>query len=208
MFFLRWQGFGIALLVLHFVFDLKPCAGQAPQFAGIGPTVNAGLGYTYLNANAAPDGRISEQGLATSLTVDFPNRIAAKFEATYTKNSGALGLRSHNSALAYMAGPVFYAVRRQRFAIYGDTLFGAARIAGAVPPRAPFAASSGWVNDFAWSIGGGFETRLSRSTSVRTGVDYLRAKFLEADGSVAGRGNVRITVSFIHVFGGSRDRLR
>src|ERR1700675_1061551 len=111
MSFLSWQRLGIALLVLHFAFDLKPCVGQAPQFAGIGPTVNAGLGYTYLNANVASYGRISEQGVAASLTTDFTNRIAVKLEATYTQTSGALELRGRNSALTYMAGPVFYLVR-------------------------------------------------------------------------------------------------
>jgi opacity protein-like surface antigen len=193
----------LLFLLLNFVLAPAPGAGQEPRIAGTGPTVNFGLGYTYLNAQVPAAGRISEQGLAAGLTTDFTNRIGIRLEATYTRNYGAFGLPRHNDVLAYLAGPVFYPVRHRRFAVYGETLFGAARVAGATVASHSSDISGGWTNDFAWSAGGGVEAGVSRAWTVRTGADYLQAKFFSPNGAIHGQGNVRIIVSLVYAIGKS-----
>jgi len=57
------------------------------------------------------------------------------------------------------------------------------------------------VNKFAWAGGGGFQYRISRSLSIRTGVDYLRTSYFDSTIAVKGQTNLRPSVSLIYTFG-------
>ena len=190
--------------LVFFALTARSCVGQEPRFPGAGPTVDVSVSYAYLSAQVPTQGRIAEQGVSSSLTIAFARQISARAEGTYTRNYGAFGWPRHNDELAYLAGPVFYPLRHQRFAVYGETLFGMARIVGVISNGGPSGISGGMVNHFAWSAGGGSEMRLSRSIAARTGVDYVHGNFFVSDGTIHGQGSIRITVGLVYTFGKSR----
>jgi opacity protein-like surface antigen len=176
------------------------CAAQEPRIAGIGPTVSVSVGYAYLNSGIPSDGRISENGVAAGISTEFTRRFGIKAEISYTRAYGAFDIPHHSDVLALLAGPVIYPVRRQRFAIYGQGLVGAARIAGVIPEgNGSYLLVE--VKSSAWSVGAGVDTQLSRSTVLRTGVDYLRASYLTPTRLIRGQGNTRALISLVYTFG-------
>jgi opacity protein-like surface antigen len=196
--------FGVIVVLLsQILFQSSPCVAQEPRIAANGPVVSVSIGYAYLNSEIPSVGRISENGVATSIAADFTRRFGVKVESSYTRTYGAFGLPHHSDVLALLAGPVIYPVRRPRFAIYADGLVGATRIVGVVPEN-----SSSYllaeVKSSAWSVGAGVETPLTRSTVFRTGVDYLRASYLTPARLIRGQGNTRVTVSLVYTFGRAR----
>src|SRR5207302_2068912 len=108
------------------------------RVAAKGPVVRVSIGYAYLNSEIPSVGRISENGVATGIAVDFTDRFGIKVESSYTRTYGAFGLPHHSDVLALMAGPVIYPVRRPRFAMYAEGLVGGTRIVGVVPEKQRF----------------------------------------------------------------------
>ena len=193
--------FGIMFLVaLLTVSNSHSCVGQEPRFAGNGPTVSVSIGYTYLNSEIPSAGRISQNGVASGVTTDFTRRMGIKAEVSYTRTYGAFGIDHHSDVLAYLGGPVIYPVRHKRFAIYAQALFGAARITGVIPESSG-TFLLGETNKFAWSIGPGLDTRLSRSTSLRVGADYLHGNYFTPAGVIRDQTNVRVITSLVYTFG-------
>jgi len=193
--------FGIVVILLsEILFASSPCIAQGPRVAATGPVVSVSIGYAYLNSEIPSVGRISENGVATGISADFTDRFGIKVESSYTRTYGAFGLPRHSDVLALMAGPVIYPVRRPRFAMYAEGLVGGTRIEGVVPEN-----NGSYllveVKSFAWAVGAGVETPLTRSTVFRTGVDYLRASYLTPARFLSGQGNVRATVSLVYTFG-------
>jgi len=193
--------FGIIVILLsEILFASSPCVAQEPRVAAKGPVVSVSIGYAYLNSEIPSVGRISENGVATGIAADFTDRFGIKVESSYTRTYGAFGLPHHSDVLAVMAGPVIYPVRRPRFAMYAEGLVGGTRIEGVVPENnGSFLLVE--VKSSAWAVGGGIETPLTRSTVLRTGVDYLRASYLTPARLVSGQGNARVTVSLVYTFG-------
>jgi hypothetical protein len=81
--------------------------------------------------------------------------------------------------LAYLGGPVIYPIRRKRFAICTQALFGAARITGVIP-ESNGTFPLGKTNKFAWSVGPGVDTKLSESTVLRVGADLSTRELLQS----------------------------
>jgi hypothetical protein len=189
-----------AILASHIMCINPGCAGQQPRIAGIGPTVSVSIGYVYLNSEVPSAGRISQNGVTSGVTTDFTRRIGIKAEVSYTRTEGAFGLDHHSDVLAYLGGPVVYPVRHKRFAIYTQALIGAARITGVIP-EGNGGLLLGRVHRLAWSLGGGEETRLSRSTVLRIGADYLRGSYFSPGGVLQGQGNIRVVTSLVYTFG-------
>jgi len=193
--------FGIlAILASHALLPNSECHGQEPRIAGIGPTVSASIGYAYLNSEIPCAGRISQNGVASGVTVDFTRRFGIKTETSYTRTYGAFGVNHHSDVLAYLGGPDLYPVRRQRFGIYAQGLIGAARMTGVIP-EGNGAYLQARVHRLAWSLGGGEETKLSRSTVLRIGADYLRGSYFSPDRVLRGQGNIRVITSLVYTFG-------
>jgi len=190
----------IFVLVSLGVSNSPCCAGQEPRIAGIGPAVSVSIGYVYLNSEVPSAGRISQNGVASGVTTDFTRRIGIKLEASYTRTSGAFGLDHRSDVLAYLGGPVLYPVRRKRFSIYAQALIGAARITGVVP-ESNGSYFSGKTNELAWSLGPGVDTRLSRTTVLRIGAEYLRSSYFAPNRAVQGQGNVRVIISLAYTLG-------
>jgi opacity protein-like surface antigen len=188
------------VLASQIVSNSLSCAAQEPRIAGIAPAVSVSIGYAYLNSEVPSAGRISQNGIASDVTTDFTRRMGIKLEVSYTRTCGAFGIDRHSDVLAYLGGPVIYPVRHKRFAIYAQALFGAARITGVIPESSG-TFLLGETNKFAWSIGPGLDTRLSRSTSLRVGVDYLRGNYFTPAGVIRDQANVRVITSLVYTFG-------
>ena len=193
--------FGVIMILLsEILFASGQCVAQEPRVAAKGPAVSVSIGYAYLNSEIPSAGRISENGVATGIAADFTNRFGIKVDSSYTRTYGAFGLPHHSDVLAVMAGPVIYPVRRPRFAMYAEGLVGGTRIEGVVPENnGSFLLVE--VKSSAWAVGAGVETPLTRSTVLRTGVDYLRSRYLTPARLVSGQGNTRVTVSLVYTFG-------
>jgi hypothetical protein len=196
--------FGVLAILASFaLLSNSRCVGQEPRFPAVGPTVSISVGYAYLNSEIPSAGRISQNGIASGVETDFTRRIGIKLDASYTRTYGAFGLGHHSDALAYLGGPVVYPIRRKRFAIYAQALIGAARITGVIP-ESNGAYLFGETNMLAWSLGPGVDTRLSRSTVLRIGADYLHSSYFAPNATIQGQGNIRVIISLVHTLGQSR----
>jgi hypothetical protein len=191
------------VLASHIVSNSPSYAAQEPRIAGIAPAVSVSIGYLYLNSEVPSAGRISQNGIASGVTTEFTRRIGIKLEASYTRTYGAFGLDHHSDVLAYLGGPVFYPVRRRRFAIYTQALIGGARITGVIPESNGIFLFAE-TNKLAWAIGPGVDTRLSRSTVLSVGADYLHSSYFAPNRSIQGQGNTRIIISLVYTLGKSR----
>jgi hypothetical protein len=179
------------------------CIGQEPRFPAVGPTVSVSIGYAYLNSEVPSAGKISQNGIASGVETDFTRRIGIKLDASYTRTYGAFGLDHHSDVLAYLGGPVVYPVRHKQFAIYAQALIGAARITGVIP-ESNGTYLFGETNMLAWSVGPGVDTRLSRSTVLRVGADYLHSSYFAPNATIQGQGNFRFIISLVYTLGKSR----
>ena len=182
------------------LFNGLACSGQEPRIAGVGPTVSISVGYAYLNNEIPSAGRISQNGIASGVETDFTRRIGIKLDASYTRTYGAFGLDHHSDVLAYLGGPVVYPVRHKQFAIYAQALIGAARITGVIP-ESNGTYLSGKTNQLAWSLGPGVDTRLSRSTVLRVGADYLHSSYFAPNRAIQKQGNIRVIISLAYTLG-------
>src|SRR5437879_10234053 len=93
--------FGIIMILLsEILFASSPGVAQEPRVAAKGPVVRVSIGYAYLNSEIPSVGRISENGVATGIAVDFTDRFGIKVESSYTRTYGAFGLPHHSDVLA------------------------------------------------------------------------------------------------------------
>jgi len=192
-------------LCFSFFLVLVPIAkAQSPLFAGVAPSMEAGIGYSYLNADVPSQNLIAMNGVDATFSIDFHRRFGMKFDLGYDRAWNVFHTNHHADLLTYMAGPVFYPFRGRKFSAYTQLLLGGARESG-VNFDASGATASGWVNRFAWAAGGGVQYRLTPSFSVRLGADYMRTSFFNANNTIQGQNNVRSAVSLVYTFGERRE---
>ncbi len=197
---LRGLGFGIfSLFAAHFLL-CDACSGQEPRFAGAGPAVNVSIGYIHLDSEVPSAGMISQNGIASGVTMKFTYWLSIKLEVSYTRTYDAFDLHRHSDMLAYLGGPIVYPLHRKRFSIYAQALIGAARITGVIPESAT-RYLSGQTNKLAWSVGPGVEAKLSRATVFRLGADYLHAAYFNPGKSMRGQQNIRFIASLAYTLG-------
>jgi opacity protein-like surface antigen len=103
-----------------------------------------------------------------------------------------------------MAGPVFYAVRRQKFDIHVQVLAGGARETG-VNFESDGTLVRGYVNHPAYAGGAGFQYRVSSALSLRPEVEYLRTSYFNSNVAIQGQTNLRTSISMIYTFGRQRE---
>ena len=166
--------------------------------------MEAGIGYSYLNVAVPSQTRIAMNGVEASFTTDFHRRFGIKFDLGYDLASNVFDTNHHADLFTYMAGPVFYPIRKRKFSVYTQFLFGGARESG-VNFDASGRPATGWVNRFAWAAGGGVQYRLTRSFSVRLGADYLRTSFFNSNLAIEGQSNLRTAASLVYTFGERRE---
>ena len=198
--FRKWLLFS----VLIFVVLVQTSNAQNALFAGVAPSMEAGVGYSYLNGGIPSGDRLAMNGVDASFTADFHPSLGIKFDLGYERASDVSNTGHHADILSYMAGPVFYPIRRRTFSAYTQFLLGGARETG-VNFDSSGQILTGFVNHVAWAAGGGVQYRLTPFLSIRLGADYMRTSFFNSNLVVQGQNNVRSAISIVYTFGGRRE---
>jgi opacity protein-like surface antigen len=173
---------------------------QNPLVAGTAPVLEAGLGYSYTRADIPSQSSLGLNGVLLSGNADFSRYWGVKAEIGYARKGDAFSTGHSADMLTYMGGPVFYPLRRRRYNLYAEALFGGARETG-VNIDNTGQLVTGFVNRFAWAAGGGVQFQLFRPFSVRAGADYLHTTFFNSNIVLQGQTNLRASVSLVYTFG-------
>lgn len=192
-------------LLLSLLICVHPTDAQAPHAAAVGPVVKAGVGIAYLDFDVAPSTRTSLRGLESDVTVDLSPRFGAAIELGYLRASDVLRSGHHSDIFSYVAGPVWYPIRRHDFQTYVHGLIGLARVTGPVPVSAGGFAY-GYVNKTSWELGAGVELRVRGPIYLRIGADYLHSHYFNSLLEIRGQNNLRAITSVEYVFGSHRKR--
>ena len=179
--------------------------GQEPISGGFAPAQEGGIGFSYTQANAPSEGQMRLNGLQAVFSTDVNRRFAMKVDFGYSRSFDAYHTGHSADLMTYMAGPVFYAVRRRQLSVYGELLLGAARQTG-VNFENNGQLVLGYANEFAWAGGGGVQYEILPSFSVRVGADYLRTSYFNSNVAVQAQPNLRSSVLLIYSFGGHGRR--
>jgi opacity protein-like surface antigen len=173
---------------------------QGPVVAGVAPVLEGGIGYSYMQSTVPSQGSLAMKGLLLTASRDLNAHFGAKVEVGYFRSFDAFQTGRSADILSYMAGPVFYPVRRSKFSIHAQVLAGGARETG-VNFESDGTLVRGYVNHLAWAGGGGFEYRISEALSLRPEFEYLRTSFFNSSLAVQGQPNLRTTLSLMYTFG-------
>lgn len=187
----------LSLLLLAFA---STAWGQGPVIAGVAPVLEGGVGYSYVKSSVPSEGSLGMNGVVASLNGDLQRHFGVKLEVGYARSFDAFNTGRSADLLTYMAGPVFYPVRRRNMHLYTELLLGGARETG-VNIDSSGQMLLGFVNKFAWEGGGGIQYRVTRSLSLRVGADYLRTAYFNSNVAVQGQSNIRPSLSVIYTFG-------
>jgi opacity protein-like surface antigen len=174
--------------------------GQGPISAGASHVQEAGVGFSYTQANVPSEGQIGINGLQAVFSADLNRHFAIKTDFGYSRTFDAFHTGHSADLMTYMAGPVFYAVRRRKVSVYGELLIGAARQTG-VNFENNGQIVLGYANEFAWAGGGGVQYEIVPSFSVRVGADYLRTSFFNSNVVVQEQTNLRSSIFLVYTFG-------
>jgi hypothetical protein len=187
------------------LFVLVPRAyAQGPVFAGSGPVIEAGVGYSYLNVGIPSSSRFSLNGADASTNIDFARHFGVKLDLGYARAYDVFGTGHHADVLSYMGGPAFYPIRRKRYSLHAEFLAGAARETGVDLTNG--GTVLGFANKLAWAAGGGAQFRMARSLYLRVGADLFHTAFFNPDIAVKGQSNFRSVVSAVYTFRAGRER--
>lgn len=186
---------GLALLGLA-----SEARAQGPVVAGVAPVFESGLGYSYMQSNVPSEGNLAMKGALFSASGDLNGRLGIKLQVGYSRSFDAFQTGRVADVLTYMAGPVFYAVRRQKFDIHVQVLAGGARETG-VNFENDGTLVRGYVNHPAYAGGAGFQYRISSALSLRPEVEYLRTSYFNSNVAIQGQTNLRTSISMIYTFG-------
>jgi len=173
---------------------------QYPTAAGIGPLVEGGLGYTYVSMDFPPTSRVGMNGLDANITADFHRTFGMRADLGYARVSNVFNSGHHSDVLSYLAGPVFYPLRRKRLTFCMDLLVGGARVTGLTPNLAG-ERFGGFVNKLAWDYGVGFQYSVSPSVGIRFEMNYLHTSYFNSSAAVQGQENLRTTINVVWYFG-------
>jgi opacity protein-like surface antigen len=173
---------------------------QGPVIAGVAPVVEQGIGYTYMKSDVPSQGSLVMFGVLVSGSADLNAHFGAKLEVGYSRSTDAFQTGRKADILTYMAGPVFYPVRRPNFSVHVQVLAGGARETG-VNFESDGTLVRGYVNHFAWAGGVGFQFRISPALSLRPEVEYLRTSFFDSNVAIKGQTNLRPSLSLMYTFG-------
>jgi opacity protein-like surface antigen len=187
-------------LLLVFSCFAPSAFGQGPVSAGTAPRQEGGIGFSYTQANVPSQGQLGINGVEAAMSCDVQQHFAIKLDVGYARTFDAFNTGRSADLLTYMAGPVFYPVRRQKMSVYAELLLGAARQTG-VNFESNGEMIRGFANEFAWTGGAGVQYKIIPSFSVRVGAGYLRTSFFNSNVAVQGQSNLRSSIFLIYTFG-------
>jgi len=190
--------------LLLVVFIAHVAHAQGPVVAGIAPVLEAGVGYSYVDAGVPSQSRLGMNGIQLVGNADISRRFGVTAEWGYARSFDAYNSGRSADIMTYMAGPVFYAVRKQKVNVFAHVLLGAARETGInYEPNGQIVL--GYTNRFAWAGGAGVQYRISRTFAIRVAGDYLRTSFFNSNVQLVAQTNIRPSVSLIYTFGEGRE---
>ena len=189
----------ILIVSLMMAGSFLPAYAQGPLLAGQSTEARFSAGYQYLSFKVPSGSSVPMHGTTADFSVDYGKRLGVRVEAGYGYATGLYGGGYDARMLSYLGGPVLYAYKSERVVLTGELLLGGAKIDGTVPGTTQD--YKVMANKFAWAVGGGAEIRISPSTGIHVGVDYLHTAYFDANLAVAGQSNLRGTASIVHVFG-------
>lgn len=190
--------------LLLVVFIAHVAHAQGPVVAGIAPVLEAGVGYSYVDAGVPLQSRLGMNGIQLVGNADISRRFGVTAEWGYARSFDAYNSGRSADIMTYMAGPVFYAVRKQKLNVFAHVLLGAARETGInYEPNGQIVL--GYTNRFAWAGGAGVQYRISRTFAIRVAGDYLRTSFFNSNVQLVAQTNIRPSVSLIYTFGEGRE---
>jgi hypothetical protein len=192
----------ILLLAILFV---PPAQAQNPVVAGIAPVLEAGGGYSYIDAGIPSQSKLPMNGVQLVGNADFSRRFGLALDLGYARNFDAYNSGRTADLLTYMAGPVFYPIRKRYWNVFAHVLLGGARETG-VNFESNGQIVLGYTNRFAWAAGAGYEYRFSRAFAIRVSADYLRTSFFNSNIQVQGQTNLRPSLNLIYTFGEGREK--
>jgi hypothetical protein len=195
------------LLLCSLVFALT-AAGQS-RLPIRAPEIKLGAEYVLLHTEATPSDHVNMQGLQLDATGDFFPRIGLTAQLAYTREANALGTTHHYDTLTYLAGPVFYPLKRPRYDVYMHGLAGGARVSGPIPEPSG-GLGHGYASEFSYALGGGAEIKFMGPFLIRVGADYLRTKYFNPLLQLQNQNDIRATVGIVYGFvpGGRNDNGR
>jgi len=176
---------------------------QGPVIAGVAPVVEGSIGYTYTQADVPSQGNLAMKGIVASASKDLNAHFGVKLELGYSRSFDAFQTGRVADILTYMAGPVFYPIRTQKFDVHGQVLVGGARETG-VTFENDGTMVRGFVNHLAWEGGIGVQYRITDMLALRPEVTYQRTAFFNSSVAIQSQTNLRPSVSLIYIFGRSR----
>jgi opacity protein-like surface antigen len=178
---------------------------QGPVIAGVAPAIEGGIGYSYMQADVPSQGKMPMTGVLLSASGDLNSHFGIKMQVEYSRNYDAFQTGRMADILTYLAGPVFYAVRRPKFDIHVQALVGGARETG-VNFESDGTLVRGYVNHLAYAGAAGFQYRVTESLSLRPEVEYLRTSFFNSNVAVQSQTNLQTSLGLIYTFGRRRER--
>jgi Outer membrane protein beta-barrel domain len=179
---------------------------QNPLVASQGPVLEAGFGYSYIQAGVpSQNNKLGMNGVDLLGTADFSPRFGIHLDLGYARNFDAYSSNHTADLFTYMVGPVFYPIRKRNLNLYTHLLLGGARERGVnLEPNGQIIL--GFANRFAWDVGAGAQYRFSRSWAARIGVDYLHTQFFDPRVQLAGQSNFKPSVALIYTFSEGREK--
>jgi opacity protein-like surface antigen len=192
------------LLLLPVILVMPAAHAQGPLVAGIAPVLEAGAGYTYIDAGLPGESKLAMNGVQLVGDADFSRRLGVQLDLGYSRNFDAYSSGHSADLLTYMAGPVFYPLRTRRLNVFTHLLLGGARETG-VNFESNGQIIMGYANRFAWAGGAGVQYRVTRSLAVRLGADYLRTSYFNSNVQLQGQYNLRSSATLIYTFGEGRE---
>ena len=190
----------LVLLVLCLMPAMARAQSQGPVIAGLAPVLEAGIGYSYVQADVFLQGKLGMNGVQGIFNGDFNRHWGVKLDVGYSRVFDAFHSGRSADMLTYMGGPVFYPLRGRNTNVFAHILAGGARETG-VNYEANGQVVLGYVNKFAWAAGAGFQHRITTSWAIRVGADYMRTAFFDENVAVTKQTNLRGSVSLIYTFG-------
>jgi outer membrane immunogenic protein len=186
-----------AISLLAFVAFLPTANAQsAPSYK-----LEVGAGYNFLHTNAPPTqcGCFDMNGGTVSLAYHLKPAFSLVGEFQVL-NNGNVSATGHDLKLfTYLVGPRYsFVTSRSRLHPFGEVLVGGSHASGSLYSTS--AATSGKVNGFAASIGGGLDVALTPHITFRAvQIDYLLTKL--PNGANSRQNNLSLSTGVVLRFG-------
>ena len=193
----------VPLLLLGFAALTALSSRAQSDFSLNGGSVDAGVEYNYVRANAAPGvcGCFALNGGSGWVAFNFSHSLAVVGEIASQHAANISSTGAGLTLTSFLAGTRYTWTRSGRFAPFAQVLLGGAHASGTLAPGNSGLAGSS--NAFALTAGGGLDVGLTRHIALRAiEADYYLTRF--ANGINDDQNNLRLAAGLMIRFGRRR----